>query len=367
VRIAFLHRQLTGGGTEADLVRMASELVARGHEVHAYCARAAGAPPGLCTHRVPVVRGGRTLRVLSFGLLAPRLAARERFDLVVGFGRTVRQDVVRVGGGTHASYLAAMRAAGARRPGAGPYHRVILWLERRMFAANGHRGVLAVSRRAGAEVTDDYGVAPGRVRVVYNGVDLARFAPGRQAEAAQAVRAALGVPAEERLCLAVGSGFVRKGFDLLLDLWRAGPPLAAHLALVGRDERLAAFRREAERCARVRVLGPRDDVPALMAAADVVCVPSRQEAFGNVVLEAMASGTPVVTSRLVGAAELLHAPLDELVVEAPQQAVELRRALTLALGERQALYARAARAAAEARPWSRHAEDLERALMEWAA
>lgn len=367
MRIAFLHRQLTGGGTEADLVRMAGELLARGHEVHAYCARAAGAPAGLHTHRVPVVRGGRTLRVLSFGLLAPRLAARERFDLVVGFGRTVRQDVVRVGGGTHASYLAAMRAAGVRRAGAGPYHRVILWLERRMFAPDGHRGVLAVSRRAGAEVTQDYGVARERVRVVYNGVDLARFAPGRDGAAAQEVRATLGVPANERLCLAVGSGFVRKGFDLLLDLWRDGPPAAAHLVVVGRDERLGAFRREAERCARVRVLGPRDDVPALMAAADVVCVPSRQEAFGNVVLEAMASGTPVVTSRLVGAAELLAAPLDELVVEGPERVDELRAALTLALGERHALYARAARAAAETWPWSRHVDEVERAFTEWAA
>jgi UDP-glucose:(heptosyl)LPS alpha-1,3-glucosyltransferase len=365
MRIAFMHRKLAGGGTEADLLRMATGLAARGHELHVCAAEAAGAPPGIRVHRVPVLHAGRTTRLLSFAVLAPRLAARLGCNVVVGFGRTLRQDVIRVGGGTHASYLAAMQAAGVRRVGAGPYHRAILWLERRMFAPGSQRGVLAVSRRAAGEVIADYAVPAERVRVVYNGVDLERFEPGRQTAAARELRHALGIGAGERACLGVGSGFVRKGFDLLLRLWREDPPPATHLVLAGRDERLATFRREA-RDGKVHVLGPRDDVPALMVAADVVCVPSRQEAFGNVVLEAMASGTPVVTSRVVGAAELLESPLDRLVVERPDALPDLRRALVQALGDEHARYAAAARAAAEARPWSRHLDELEGILAGWA-
>jgi glycosyltransferase involved in cell wall biosynthesis len=116
----------------------------------------------------------------------------------------------------------------------------------------------------------------------------------------------------------------------------------------------------------VRVLGPRDDVPALMAAADVACVPSRQEAFGNVALEAMASGTPVVTSRVVGAAEVIEPPLDQLIVATPDDLPALRAALARALGPEHGRYAATARAQAEARPWSRHVDEIERVLAEYA-
>jgi UDP-glucose:(heptosyl)LPS alpha-1,3-glucosyltransferase len=360
-----MHRQLGGGGTEADLVRMAEGLATRGHEMHLFCARAARVPAGVRVHHVPVLRAGRLARLLSFALVAPRLAVRQRPDVVVGFGRTVRQDVVRVGGGTHRRYLAAMEAAGLRGRARGPYHRAILWLERRMFAPSGHRGVLAVSKLAADEVRADYGVPPEHLRVVYNGVDGVRFHPGLRASHGPALRAALRIGAGEAACIAVGSGFLRKGFDLLLRLWRDDPP-APHLVIVGRDERLAAFRREAARVRGVRVLGPRDDVPALMAAADVACVPSRQEAFGNVALEAMASGTPVVTSRVVGAAEVIEPPLDQLIVATPDDLPALRAALARALGPEHGRYAATARAQAEARPWSRHVDEIERVLAEYA-
>src|SRR5262249_31035211 len=157
MRIAFMHRSLSGGGTEADLRRMATGLAARGHSLHVFAASADAPPPGVVAHRVPIARAGRWARLVSFALVAPRLVAGGRWDVVVGFGRTPRQDVVRVGGGTHRSFLAAMAAAGHRR-GGGPYHRTLLALERRMFAPEGHRRVLAVSRRVADEVTRDYAV-----------------------------------------------------------------------------------------------------------------------------------------------------------------------------------------------------------------
>src|SRR5262245_6138991 len=179
MRIALMHRQLTGGGTEADLRRMAAGLAARGHEIHVFCARAREVPAGVIARRVRIVRGGRLVRLLSFAIAAPRAVARESWDVVVGFGRTPRQDVVRVGGGTHRSYLARMEAAGQRRRVRGPYHRAILWLERRMFSPAGHRRVLAVSRLAAGEVARDYHVPAAHLAVVHNGVDGERFNPGR--------------------------------------------------------------------------------------------------------------------------------------------------------------------------------------------
>jgi len=365
MRIAFMHRSLSGGGTEADLRRMASGLAARGHALHVFTADAAAPPAGVTAHRVPMLRAGRWARVVSFALLAPRLVARSRFDVVVGFGRTPHQDVVRVGGGTHRSYLAAMEAAGRRRR-RGLYQRTLLRLERRMFAPDGHRRVLAVSHRVADEVIRDYAVAPERVRVIYNGVDLDRFHPQRRDLEGARLRGALGL-AGRPVCVAIGTGFTRKGFDLLLDCWRAGPPADAVLVLVGDDQRLAHYRRIAAAPplgGHVHVLGPRADVESVLAAADVLCLPSRQEAFGNVVLEAAAAGVPAVTSAAVGAAELLDGALAELVVADPGDPVALRAALTRALRQDWSARSAAARRLAERHPWARHVDELEVFLAE---
>src|SRR5262249_6349044 len=80
MRIAMMHRRLSGGGTEADLRRMASGLAARGHEVHVFCARPDASAPGVHLRRVPVLAGGRLARLLSFALVAPRMVGREGWD-----------------------------------------------------------------------------------------------------------------------------------------------------------------------------------------------------------------------------------------------------------------------------------------------
>ncbi|MGH7893196.1 MAG: glycosyltransferase family 4 protein, partial [Candidatus Binatia bacterium] len=146
---------------------------------------------------------------------------------------------------------------------------------------------------------------------------------------------------------------------------RVQPPCGATLVIVGGDERLRQYRRDAvDMGGRVHVTGPRRDVDALLAAADVVCVPSRQEAFGNVVLEACAAGVPVVTSRRVGAAELLQGLPGDLVVEDPEDVDALRAALVRALGDAWPQRSVAARTLAEALPWDRHLDQLERMLGE---
>lgn len=357
MRIAFMHRRLRGGGTEADLCRLAEALAERKHEVHVFCARDDARLPGVAVRRVATVPAGRVARLLSFALAAPRMVGRERWDLVVGFGRTPRQDVVRCGGGTHRTYLARMEAAGLRGRARGPYHRAILWLERHQFGPHGHRRVLAVSGRVREEIVADYDVARERVTVIHNGVDLERFHPRHRPTLGPPLRRALGIPDGVRVCAAVGSGFRRKGFDLLLQLWRDAPPAATALVLVGGDERLAWYRRTAP--PGVMVTGPRDDVEAVLAAADVVCVPSRQEAFGNVVLEACAAGVPVVTSRLAGAAELLEGALASLVVPDPQDQDALRAALGRALGPDGVELGQIARVRAETLPWDAHVARVE--------
>jgi glycosyltransferase involved in cell wall biosynthesis len=157
-----------------------------------------------------------------------------------------------------------------------------------------------------------YAVSTGAVRgralrVIHNGVDLARFAdPGARAGA----RAALGLPLQATVLGGVGRLDPQKGFG---DLLEAFAPLAAEhpdalLALAGDGPLRAELETRARALGltdRVRFLGHRDDVPCVLAALDVFCMPSRWEGFGLALVEALAAGVPAVVSAVDSLPEVL--------------------------------------------------------------
>jgi len=151
-----------------------------------------------------------------------------------------------------------------------------------------------------------YRVPPERVAVVSLGVDLEEFQPRDPAEA----RESLGLDPAGRVLLAVGRIEPLKGFDILIRaLAQMTLDEPVSLLVVGGDERasaeferLRAVAHEVGVTNRVHFVGsvPHDRLPGYYNAADVVCVPSFYESFGLVALEAMASGVPVVASRVGG-------------------------------------------------------------------
>jgi glycosyltransferase involved in cell wall biosynthesis len=174
-------------------------------------------------------------------------------------------------------------------------------------ALRGAGAVLAVSR-ALADKAVTIGADPERTRVIYNGVDGALFAPGSRAQA----RERLGLPAEAPLLLYVGNLKDSKG---CLDLLEAFPALLAaqpraRLVYVGAGPcRTDLLQRAAlPDCAgRITLMGSvaHDALGDWFRAADLLCLPSHNEGVPNVVLEAMACGTPVVASHVGGIPEVL--------------------------------------------------------------
>src|SRR5262249_30372478 len=161
------------------------------------------------------------------------------------------------------------------------------------------------------------------------------------------LRAELGLAPQQPVVLLVGTGFKRKGVDVLLDVWRREPPGGAALVVVGNDQHLAAYTRTARNLPGPIVFtGPRRDVERLYAVADAFALPSLYEGCPVAILEALASGVPVVTSSATGAPELLVGALAELLVDDPRDADavadRLRRALDPA---RRPAFTAAARAA----------------------
>ncbi|MTJ55028.1 glycosyltransferase family 4 protein [Anabaena sp. UHCC 0253] len=160
--------------------------------------------------------------------------------------------------------------------------------------------LIAVSEKVAQELVN-IGISRQKIRVIVNGVDLQEFSPG------VSDRTALGLP--ENVTLALFAGDIRiprKNLDTVLQALVKVPEL--HLAVVGdtKDSPYPAMAKMLNISERVHFLGYRHDMPQIQRASDLFVFPSRYEPFGLVVIEAMASGLPVITATTTGAADLLN-------------------------------------------------------------
>ncbi|MDA8379092.1 MAG: glycosyltransferase family 4 protein [Planctomycetia bacterium] len=163
----------------------------------------------------------------------------------------------------------------------------------------GARQVVAVSHKIADELRA-IGVKNERLSVIYNGVDVQEFRSGVRD------RVRFGLPEDPVIFLFAGDiRTPRKGLDTVLAALTATPN--AHLAVAGAVEGSSfPAQTQAQGLAnRVHFLGQVANMPALMWACDAFVFPSRYDPLGLVLLEAMASGLPVLTARTAGGAEIL--------------------------------------------------------------
>ena len=178
----------------------------------------------------------------------------------------------------------------------------------------------------------DYRFPRERIGVIYNGIDTSL--PPRSWEERARRRASLGVAPEEVLLCYAGRLSREKGLHLLIEAL-ASLPKQIRLVIVGEGPQraeLEAQTQELSLSSRVAFIGFDRDAEGWMAASNVVVVPSTwYEAFGRVVVEAMAQGVPVVASRIGGMAELFEDGVHGYFVEAGS-VPDLRRVLARLVG-----------------------------------
>ena len=305
LRVLLLTDEMEVGGTQRQIVHIARQLDRARFE------------PAVLFFRNPsffvgeLERAGvRVIQVEKKGRLDPgfvwrlvQVLRRERFDVVQCFAFS----------GELWGAVARRLLPRRRRPalissvrGVYEWYSGAQWRVKRWVASESER-VVANSRMGGDYASARMGLSPGSVRVTYNGVQVDAPTPGRAA----GLRAELGVPDGGTLVLFVGRLVVHKDVPTLLravaSLRDEAPGL--RLALAGDGPLRADIEAEVRALGlgdAVRVLGQRDDVHELIAAADTLVLPSLREGLSNVVLEGMMGGKPVVASRAGGNVELIE-------------------------------------------------------------
>ncbi len=294
------------GGNEKKAIEVARGLKQRGHNVRLLCQKVdpAASPEGMAVERLAGLSWDPSLALLSFCRASQkrlrRLRGENAIDVALGFSDCWGADVFRLGAGVHAAYL-------KRRTRTKPVlDRAALWAEARRFGPGGYRRLIVPSQAVADEASSFYPAAKDRIDVVRNGVDLDRFA----AESArERLRQSWSVAPDERVAVFIGHELERKGFQTAV-----ASTQQANLRLIY----VGAAARPASLPAHVVWLGFRADVPQVLAASDVLILPSHYEPIGNVVLEAWAAGRPAVVSGRVHAMERARgSSLFDLVVAEP--------------------------------------------------
>lgn len=353
-----------GGGAERWTDRHARFLLSQGVEVHLISAGFVAPPSNAVCHQID--KGWGAGRRLRFAERVARLCRREGFDVVHDMGDGWHCDFFMPHHGTRASTLE--RNLDLLSPAARcvqdwayrwtPRYLEFAELERRQYAGDADTTYIAVSQMVQRDMQRRYGVPAERIRLVYNGVDAQRFHP-RRGEARPAAW-----PWPDRVVhLLAAHNFELKGLSTLVRatarLRSEGAPVG--LAVLG-SGRPGPYRRLAHRLGcedSIVFLGNQPDPLPYFQSADVYVQPTFYDPCSLVVLEALACGLPVVTTRQNGASELLTSGLEGAVLDDPRDVEALAEAMRRYLDRTARENAgRAARRLAERRTLARNSSAI---------
>jgi glycosyltransferase involved in cell wall biosynthesis len=293
--------QLTTGGAEGQLWLLCRGLDRTRFQLTVYCLSEQTAPYGeqIAAAGIPlrVVSGGRLARVRTLR----RWLAADRINVVHAWLFIANSFAWAASRGGRRALVTSAR--NCKRQG-----RVLDLVNRQAFQSSA--AIVVNSENVGTYIAEHYAAPRERLRVIYNGIDTERFCPLSPAAPATA---SLGP------IVTVGRLVAQKNHELFL---RAAQQLASEIpglrfVIVGDGPLRAALAAQAGRLGiadQVVFAGERADVSELLRGASLFWLTSRWEGLPNVVLEALASGVPVVATDVGGTRELVRSGVDGFVV-----------------------------------------------------
>lgn len=343
MKLAFCYESVlpARGGCETYISDLARRLAADGHEVHLFACRwdESVLPDSTIVHAIPPVRGPRFLKPWRFAAACEHALADADNLVSIGFDKTWGQDVLYPQGGLHAasaSYNLDKYPHPLTRIGAWMVKQVDLahWsytlLEKKQYLTDRAPLVVVNSRMVSEHFRDYYNLDSDDVRVIPSAIDPDRFMEHDRPRRRLEYRQEWGFKPEDTVGLFVAMNYRLKGLEPLLYavknlITRVGPSRGFRLLVAGnpnyrRYERLARRLGIAD---HVRFLGYCGETRNCYFAADFLVHPTFYDPCSLVVLEALACGLPVITSRSNGASEMMAPPREGYVIEDPHDHARL--------------------------------------------
>lgn len=320
MKIAFcLFKYFPYGGLQRDFKRIAEVCRSRGHCVHVFTASWEGSmPDGFDVSIIPVRGLTNHRRCLNFSKKALE-ATKQGFDVVVGFNKIQGLDIYYAADPCYKAIVMEERGLFYRLSGR---CRTYLSLEEEIFKPSAKTKILLISEKEKGRFVRYYGTSEKRFCSLPPCISEDRLAPPNAGEIRKDLRKEFCVGVDEFLLLMVGSGFRTKGLDRSICAIASLPEelkKKTRLFVIGRGND-GPFERMAKRYGigeKVKFFQGCDNVPRFMLGADIFLHPARHENTGTVLIEAMASGLPVLASDVCGYAHHVEKAKAGLLIPSP--------------------------------------------------
>lgn len=361
------------GGAETSTLQFIHRLMDAGVEVHVFTRSRPAPAPGLDVHTVSGAAMTRTRRSITFAHRVERVLRNSPFDVIHAISPCRGADIYQPRGGTVAESIErnltlrhspAVRELKRYANRMNLKQRYMLRMERAILGDPHGPIIVAISDYVVRQLRTHYGVPDTRIRKVYNGVDVDHAPPSQRAADRRAIRHEFVVADDELLVLTLAHNFRLKGVQRWMEAMAALASrgiVGIRSLVVGRGDS-PRWHKLAERLGlngRLVFVGPSGRVAEFLHAADVLVHPTYYDPCSRVVLEALAAGLPVVTTRWDGAAELIRNGTNGYVLREPtdveQLADDVAGLLDLAARRRMAV---AAAEVADRVSMERHAREL---------
>lgn len=326
-------------GVERITLETANYLASRGHEVHLYSAEIAEDQlnKSIKIHPVVLPSTDPITRIVLFDRAASGKIAGEKFDALCTFGTTCPRGGFLWVQSVHKAWLEISQSTrgftGRVKQKLNIAHPLLVHREHLHYGKRAYRKLFPLTARVANDLKRFYGIPDTDMVLMPNGFSPDEFGLHvRQRERAQQ-RKNLGFADTDKVVVFVANELERKGFYPLAEAISKISDPRLKLLVVGRVNQQDAERalKELHLSERSRIVGATDQVAKYYAASDVFGLPTKYEAWGMVIVEAMACGIPALTSAIAGAAEAVRPGFNGYLLEDPTDADEVRQKLELCL------------------------------------